>query len=67
MKPDKINYSHYGNWVPHPHRHIIPGFKEDEDFGNPPTIPRKNGGFERKELTEKEVELLKRELKLLDS
>ncbi|KPJ56841.1 hypothetical protein AMJ49_03820, partial [Parcubacteria bacterium DG_74_2] len=30
MKPDKLNYALFGNWVPHLHWHIYPRYKADD-------------------------------------
>lgn len=46
--PDKMNYSLYGNIVPHLHWHLIPRYKDDPYWGAP--IDYK----QRKELTDKE-------------
>jgi diadenosine tetraphosphate (Ap4A) HIT family hydrolase len=65
LKPDKLNYSIWGNWTPHLHCHITPRFKGDEDYGNPPYIPGKKEKYEKKELSKSEKELLIKKLKTL--
>lgn len=66
LKPDKLNYFLYGNWVAHLHWHIAPRFESDSDFGNPPIIPRKKEDYEKRELTDDEIESLKIALKSID-
>jgi diadenosine tetraphosphate (Ap4A) HIT family hydrolase len=60
LRPEKLNFELLGNWVPHLHWHIIPRFKEDEDFGNPPCIPNKDDHYKKIELSEEEIAALKR-------
>lgn len=51
MKPDKLNYALFGNWVPHLHWHIYPRYKADDDWGDPP-IFENNNSVSEKELEE---------------
>jgi len=36
LRPDRLNYTCFGNAVPHVHFHIIPRFKDDPDWGKAP-------------------------------
>jgi diadenosine tetraphosphate (Ap4A) HIT family hydrolase len=36
LRPDRLNYTCFGNAVPHVHWHIIPRFKDDPDWGKAP-------------------------------
>jgi diadenosine tetraphosphate (Ap4A) HIT family hydrolase len=36
VRPDRLNYTCFGNVVPHVHFHIIPRFKSDPDWGKAP-------------------------------
>jgi diadenosine tetraphosphate (Ap4A) HIT family hydrolase len=36
LRPDRLNYTCFGNVVPHVHFHIIPRFKSDPDWGKAP-------------------------------
>jgi len=44
LKPDKMNYALYGNWVPHLHWHIYPRYKNKPDWGQPPYLKWKVNG-----------------------
>jgi diadenosine tetraphosphate (Ap4A) HIT family hydrolase len=63
LKPDKLNYELFGNWVPHLHWHILPRFKNDPDFGNPPGEPLRNKPFTHRILSEEKLKRIKDELK----
>lgn len=41
LRPDRLNYTCFGNVVPHVHWHIIPRFRTDPDWGEAPW--RENG------------------------
>lgn len=62
LKPDKLNYELLGNWVPHLHWHILPRFKNDPDFGDPPGQPLRNQPYTRRNLSEKQLKAIKDEL-----
>jgi diadenosine tetraphosphate (Ap4A) HIT family hydrolase len=36
LRPDRLNYTCFGNAVPHVHWHIIPRFKDGPDWGKAP-------------------------------
>jgi len=36
LRPDRLNYTCFGNAVPHVHFHVIPRFKTDPDWGKAP-------------------------------
>jgi len=36
LRPDRLNYTCFGNVVPHVHFHIIPRYKTDPDWGKAP-------------------------------
>jgi len=63
LKPDKLNYELLGNWVPHLHWHILPRFKSDPDFGNPPGEPLRGQPFTHRNPNEEQVKTIKDELK----
>ena len=63
LKPDKLNYELFGNWVPHLHWHILPRFKTDPDFGNPPGEPLRNQPFTHRNLGKQQVKRIKEELR----
>lgn len=63
LEPDKLNYELFGNWVPHLHWHILPRFKNDPDFGNPPGEPLRGQPFTHRNLSEGQVNRIKDELK----
>jgi len=63
LKPDKLNYELFGNWVPHLHWHILPRFKTDPDFGNPPGEPLRSQPYTHRNLSDEQVKRIKDELK----
>jgi len=66
LKPDKLNYELFGNWVPHLHWHILPRFKTDSDFGNPPGEPLRNQPYTQRPLRKKQLQEIKDELKNIE-
>ncbi len=60
MKPDKLNYALFGNWVPHLHWHIYPRYKTDADWGEPPTFENNSSISERE--MKKIAEAIKKEI-----
>jgi diadenosine tetraphosphate (Ap4A) HIT family hydrolase len=36
LRPNRLNYTCFGNAVPHVHWHIVPRFKDDPDWGKAP-------------------------------
>ena len=63
IKFDRLNLEYLDNWDPHIHWNIYPRFKKDNDWGNPPKIPKKRRPFKVKKLTHKEMDIFKRQLK----
>lgn len=57
LKPDRLNYALFGNWVPHLHWHIYPRLKEDLDWGQPPYL------LSKKELSDFEETRVVRKIK----
>ena len=66
LKPDKLNYELFGNWVPHLHWHILPRFRTGPDFGNPPGEPLKNQPYIQRLLNKKQLQEIKDELKNIE-
>jgi len=62
LNPDKINIASLGNMVPHLHIHIIPRFKNDPWWPDA-TFCEKKREF-KYSITQKELEELKKEIKL---
>ena len=63
LKPDKLNYELFGNWVPHLHWHILPRFMTDPDFGNPPGEPLRNQPYTKRIMSKRQLQQLKDELR----
>lgn len=38
-RPDRINYSNFGNVEPHVHWQLIPRYRDDGHWGGPPPMP----------------------------
>jgi diadenosine tetraphosphate (Ap4A) HIT family hydrolase len=39
FRPDKINYAIFGDLVPHLHYHVVPKYKNAQDWGRPCALP----------------------------
>ena len=39
FRPDRINYSNFGNLEPHVHWQLIPRYRDDGFWGGPPPMP----------------------------
>lgn len=65
IRPALFNLEYLDNWDHHIHWNIYPRFKDDEDWGNPPVIPKKGAKFKQKCLTSSELAFFKKELSRL--
>lgn len=50
LRPDRLNYTCFGNAVPHVHFHIIPRFRTDPDWGTAPWRENEKTGLPAAEL-----------------
>jgi diadenosine tetraphosphate (Ap4A) HIT family hydrolase len=51
LRPDRLNYTCFGNAVPHVHWHIIPRRKDDPDWGKAPWRENERTGVPEAEIT----------------